>query len=254
MSGADAAAPFAPKPPLLATHAVRFAYGSRPVLREVTFSLDAGERVALYGPNGAGKTSLLEIVVGLRRPDSGTVTLEGRPFEPRDPSQRRRIGFVGHGSLCYDGLTGRENLEFTARLWDVGAGAARRATIERALEEVGLVAQADRPVRTYSRGMQQRLALARALLPEPRLLVADEPTSGLDPDGREICERLFERARAGGCAILASSHDLDGAGPPGARVAFLRRGRWEEAGRVEHSGGQELSARYEEAFGPGGRS
>ncbi len=241
-------------PPLLATHALRFAYGSRPVLRDVSFSLDAGERVALFGPNGAGKTSLLEIVVGLRRPDSGTVLLDGRAFEPRNPTQRRRIGFVGHGSLCYEGLTGRENLEFTARLWSVGAGAARSAMIERALEDVGLVAQADRTVRTYSRGMQQRLALARALLPEPRLLVADEPTSGLDPEGREICERLFERARSGGCAILASSHDLDAAGPPGVRVAFLRLGHWEEAGRVGESRGHELAERYERSFGPGGRS
>ena len=220
-------------------------YGGPPVLRGCDLLLSRGEGVVLLGPNGAGKSTLLRLLAGLHKPQEGTVDLDGEPFDPGDPDHRRRIGFVSHDSLLYGGLSARENLHFTAELFGLRDPQGR---VTEVLREVGLDWVKSRPTRAFSRGMVQRLTLARALLHEPSLLFLDEPMTGLDPAGiRGLEERLIRFREAGG-GILMTTHDLAHAAPVATRLVFLRRGRCEDGGPLAGLSGRDLEDRYHEMF------
>jgi heme exporter protein A len=207
-------------------------FAGTPVLAGVDLLVRSGDALALLGPNGAGKTTLLRILALLLRPTGGRLAIFGRDARDAPPALRRRIGYVGHESLCYPDLTATENLAFYARLFDVPDARARIAEL---VAWAGLDGAARRPVRVYSRGMAQRLALARALLHRPDLLLLDEPFSGLDPEGvRALQERLVE-LRAAGHAIVLTTHDLERAAPVATRLAIVHRGRvaWRQDGPEE---------------------
>lgn len=207
-------------PPIVA-RGLRRDFARVPVLAGVDLTVEAGELVVLLGSNGAGKTTLLRVLATLLRPSGGVLTLFGEDASRRPPAARRRLGHVGHESACYPDLTGRENLEFHAELHGVSDPASRIAEL---LRWAGLEDAARRPVRVYSRGMAQRLALARALLHDPDLLLLDEPFSGLDPAAVRRLETLLAELRRSGHAIVLSTHDLDHVAAVATRVAMLHRG------------------------------
>jgi heme exporter protein A len=192
-------------------------YGRRRVLHEVSLTMRAGEALALLGPNGAGKSTLVGILSTLARPSSGEVAYDG---QKADANVRRGIGLVAHDSLVYGDLTGEENLKFFARAYGVTADVAAL------LRRVGLDAEAAaRPARTYSRGMLQRLSLARALVHQPRLLLLDEPFTGLDRGGSALLAGILSEERARGAILLIVTHDLDAVATVVDRVVVLDRGR-----------------------------
>ena len=178
-------------------------YGERVALRDVTLSLPAGATLVVFGPNGAGKSTLLRVLSTLLRPHSGTARVLGRPLPEEGWAIRGRVGLLGHAPLLYRDLTGRENLAFHARLHDVAL-----ARVDALLDQVGLAARAQDKVHTYSRGMVQRLAVCRAVLHDPELLLLDEPRANLDPAAREIVEPLI--GAASGRTRVVTSHDPAG--------------------------------------------
>ena len=171
----------------------------------VDLSVTAGEAVALFGHNGAGKTTLLRMLAMLLRPSAGTIHMFGRAVTDAGGFVRRRIGFLSHQSFLYPDLTPTQNLEFYARMFGVDASAAHVSAL---LEQVGLAGWAHRPVRTLSRGLEQRGALARALLHEPALLLLDEPFTGLDIDAAQMLSDTLRRAHAAGTTLLMVTHDM----------------------------------------------
>lgn len=183
---------------------VRKAFGPLQALAGVSLAVPRGQMTGLIGHNGAGKSTLFRHVLGLLQPDAGHVrVLGGAAGGPGWRAARRRIGYLPEQLALYDALTGRETLQFFARLKDAPA-----AQIEPLLARVGLADAAGRAVRTYSKGMRQRLGLAQALLGAPELLLLDEPSNGLDPAAiREFYQLLAEQC-ARGCAVLISSHIL----------------------------------------------
>jgi heme exporter protein A len=209
-------------------------YGSERALAGVTLDLEAGAMCAVLGHNGAGKTTLLGIISTLVRPTGGTIVYRARGSEVTDVAVRREIGMLAHASLCYSDLTARENLALTAGLYDVDAGAR---AIDAMLDRVGLEAKArDRAARTYSRGMLQRLALARALLTRPSLLLLDEPFTGLDRDGALALGEQLGALRDAGAIVVVVTHDLEAIAGRTDHVAILRRGQlvFEERGAYSY--------------------
>jgi heme exporter protein A len=193
-------------------------YGEREALSEVTLSLASGQTLVVFGPNGAGKTTLLRVLATLLRPHAGSVRVLGESLPGDAWAVRGRIGLLGHEPLLYRELTARENLRFHARLHCV---AERR--VQELLERVGIEQRADEPLRTLSRGMVQRVAVARAVLHEPELLLLDEPRSNLDPAAVELVEPLI--GASSGCTRVVCSHD-PGSGLAEADVVLgLRAGR-----------------------------
>ena len=193
-------------------------YGERPALRDVSLELIAGQTLVVFGPNGAGKTTLLRMLATLLRPHAGEVRVLGHELPDDGYAVRGRIGFLGHEPLLYRELTGRENLHFHARLHH-----AAPARVEQLLEAVGMRARADDPVAELPRGMVQRLAVARAVLHEPELLLLDEPLANLDPAAVAQVDPLI--GRTSGHTRVLTSHDPVG-GLPGADVALgLKGGR-----------------------------
>jgi heme exporter protein A len=231
--------------PVLRVSGLVKGYGGPPVLRGVDLELGAGEGVVLLGPNGAGKSTLLRMLAGLHKPQQGNVWLRGEIFRPGDPEHRRGIGFVSHESLLYAGLSARENLDFTGALFGLSGRVER---IRDVLQEVGLDWIGHRPVRAFSRGMVQRLTLARALLHRPALLLLDEPMTGLDPAGIRSLEQLLVRFRASGGGILMTTHDLAHVAPVATRVIFLKKGRVVEGGPVNQMAERGLAGVYEDVF------
>jgi heme exporter protein A len=188
--------------PLLEATALVRRFGAVHALGGVSLAVATGELVLLLGPNGAGKTTLLRTIAGLARPSGGRVTVAGCDVH-RDPEARAALGFLSHNALLYDDLTPRENLRFAATLHGLD-DAERR--IDGALAAAALVERADRPVRGFSRGMLQRLALARALLPDPPLLLLDEPFTGLDFPSAETLRHRLAAERTAGRALVCVTH------------------------------------------------
>jgi heme exporter protein A len=232
-------------PPIRAVGLSRRLAGT-PVLGHVDLTVAAGELVVLVGPNGAGKTTLLRVLAGLLRPSGGELALFGVDVRRGADAVRGRLGYVGHETGCYPDLTGAENLAFYAALFALRDA---RTRIEELLAWAGLEAAAQRPVRTYSRGMQQRLALARALLHRPALLLLDEPFTGLDPEAAEHLAARLAALRAEGCALVLATHDLDRTAPLATRTTVLHHGRivWEGTGAAA-----EIAAAYRAAVGEEG--
>ena len=165
------------------------AYGERVVMRDLTFTVAEGETLAVLGSNGAGKTTLLRMLATLLRPHAGTVRVLGAELPREGYKVRGRLGFLGHESLLHPALSPRENLLFNARLHGVAT-----ARIDTLLDHVGLALRADEPLRTFSRGMVQRVAICRAVLHEPELLLLDEPYANLDPDAVKLVAPLLATA------------------------------------------------------------
>lgn len=179
-------------------------FGSLTVLNEVGFSLRGGCLTTLLGSNGAGKTTLLRLVSGLLSRDKGTFRLDGKEIQPQSPLWRQQLGVVFHKTFLYQNLTGLENLRLFSRLYQ---RAYTTAELRQKLDQVGLSRAADRLTRAYSRGMQQRLTIARALLNQPRALIMDEPFTGLDQNGSALLLGLLESLKKEGVLILMTTHD-----------------------------------------------
>lgn len=193
-------------PPLISVRTLYKRYGRKSVLKGIDLAVGAGQVLALLGANGAGKSTLLQIVAGLARPTSGEVALGGVSLKKAGAELRRYIGVVSHQPLLYENLSGYENLAFFARLYDIEEPAPR---IEAVLRAVDLWAPRRDLVRTYSRGMVQRLAIARAILHDPPVLLLDEPDTGLDQSSAEMLHGLITRLGAANRAILLTTHNLE---------------------------------------------
>ncbi|MDH3232191.1 MAG: ABC transporter ATP-binding protein [Alphaproteobacteria bacterium] len=204
-------------------------YGAVTALESVDLTIEPGEFMALAGHNGAGKTTLFKIILGLVRPSSGTVGVFGAPpHSKRAVGLRSAIGFLPENVTFAGNLTGIELLRYYARLKRVPLGQCTDL-----LDQVGLGDAVRRRVKTYSKGMRQRLGLAQMLLGEPKLLVLDEPTSGLDPDARRQFRSLLEERRRAGATILLSSHALAEFEEAADRITFLRDGRMVACGTID---------------------
>lgn len=204
-------------PPALELAGLSRRQGERLALRDVSLTLPAGATLVVSGPNGAGKSTLLRVLATLLRPHAGRVAVLGEALPDRGWAVRGRIGFLGHEPLLYRDLSPRENLRFHARLHDVAP-----ARGEELLERVGLGLRGDDPVRTFSRGMVQRVALCRALLHDPELVLLDEPRAHLDAAGSALLDPLLE-----GRTTVVVSHDP---GEPGDLRLRLRGGAVEGFG------------------------
>lgn len=185
---------------------IRKSFGHFAALKEVTCRIASNEVVALFGRNGAGKTTLLKILALLMRPSGGEYRLHGNEARRHRESARAHIGFISHSTYLYADLTAYENLKFFGALYGLADVPER---IRRALEEVHLWDRRGERVRGFSRGMQQRLSLARTFLHDPALLLLDEPYTGLDPLAAEMLDRLIERFRAEGRTVILTTHNLD---------------------------------------------
>ncbi|MCL6596992.1 MAG: ABC transporter ATP-binding protein [Firmicutes bacterium] len=205
-------------------------YGARSALDDLTFEVRRGEVFGLLGPNGAGKTTAVRLLAGLTEPSGGAGWVLGLPLGDREA--RRRIGYMPELFRHPPWLTGREVLWAHARLAGIAVRAGRRE-IARVLAEVGLEARADERVGRYSKGMQQRLALAAALLGEPDVVLLDEPTSALDPVGRREVREHVREIRARGAAVILNSHLLSEVERVCDRVAVVRAGRVVAQGTVD---------------------
>jgi len=190
-------------------------------LERVTMQVRPGERVAVVGPNGAGKSTLLRLLATLWKPSSGEVRLFGCSEPHAIPSLRRRLGYVGHNSLLYPQLTVAENLTFYAQLYGVQRAQER---VDLLCDKLGLTGWRERPVRSLSRGLEQRTSLARALLHAPDLLLLDEPFTGLDTDASMRVTELVEQVSRAGATVLLATHDFTYAERLCERVVCLRAG------------------------------
>ncbi|NLX11842.1 MAG: heme ABC exporter ATP-binding protein CcmA [Chloroflexi bacterium] len=199
-------------------------FGVNPVLRGLDLDVPRGQFLTLLGPNGSGKTTLLRILAALARPTSGTVRIGGWDLPAEASQVRAQLGVVSHLPLLYDTLTATENLMFFARLYDLPAG-ERGDRIEAVLRRVGLWRRANDVVQTYSRGMQQRLAIARAILHDPAVLLLDEPYTGLDQDAAALLDELLREVAIAGRTVLMTTHDLRRGHALADRIAILSRGK-----------------------------
>jgi heme exporter protein A len=196
-------------------------YHFRPVLNNLSFTLKDGDFCVLVGANGAGKTTLLRILTGLAQPNQGEVLIDGLALKG-NPGIRKAIGYIGHQPMFYEDLTALENLRHYARLYDINQPETQIAT---AIQESGLVAFQDRPVRTYSRGMQQRLSITRALLHDPKILLFDEPYTGLDQEAAQGLDQRLQSLHTPGRVILVAAHRPQRLIPIASHIAWLQNGK-----------------------------
>ena len=196
-------------------------FGLKVVLRGLDFSVQQGEFVALLGPNGAGKTTFLRILASLSRPSLGQVQVAGHQLPHEAAQVRAKLGVVSHMPLLYPDLTAEENLQFYASMYGVANSHSRVAEV---LEMVGLENRRKDLVRTFSRGMQQRLAIGRAVIHNPEVMLFDEPYTGLDQDASEMLDEVLRSVAAEGRTVVMTSHDLVRAEDLATRFDILSRG------------------------------
>ncbi len=197
-------------------------FGPKTVLRGLDFNVESGEFVALLGPNGAGKTTFLRILASLSRPAMGQVRIAGYHLPGQASAVRRRLGVVSHQPLLYGDLTAEENLRFYGRMYAVPSLDGRIAEV---LDMVGLTPRRRDLVRTFSRGMQQRLAIGRAVLHDPDVMLFDEPHTGLDQDACVMLDTVLREVAALGRTVVMTSHDLARAADLASRFDVLSRGK-----------------------------
>ena len=197
-------------------------FGRNVALRGIDLELAVGDRLALFGPNGSGKTTLLRVLAGLLPPSGGSVEIGGAGYQHAGQAVRGRIGVVAHHTYLYDDLTGEENLSFYGRMYGIQR---LRERVEESLALAGLERRARDKVRAYSRGMQQRLALARATLHDPDLLLLDEPDTGLDQDAFAHLGGFLERPSGPPRSVVMATHDLKLGHLYCGRFAILTAGR-----------------------------
>jgi heme exporter protein A len=220
-------------------------FGLKAVLRGVDFEVQPGEFVALLGPNGAGKTTFLRILASLSRPSLGDVNIAGYKLPDQAAQVRARLGVVSHLPLLYGDLTAEENLRFYARMYNIPNIELR---ITEVLEMVGLETRRRDLVRTYSRGMQQRLAIGRAVLHDPDVMLFDEPYTGLDQDASAMLDDVLKTVAAQGRTVVMTSHDLIRAEDLATRFDILSRGVIAASGTRQQLKKSNLLAFYKEAL------
>ena len=195
---------FTPPDPVIETRALVRAFGARRAVDGVDLALGAGDCLALFGPNGAGKTTLLRILAGLLKPTAGAATVAGVRL-PGGADVRAMVGLVSHASMLYAALTARENVRFAAELYGVpDPGAAA----DRALGRMRILDRAAQPVRALSRGLQQRVSIARAIVHAPRVVLCDEPYTGLDEAGASALTEALGALRDAGATLVLVTHNL----------------------------------------------
>jgi heme exporter protein A len=196
-------------------------FGLKTVLRRLDFHVEQGEFVALLGPNGAGKTTFLRILASLSRPNLGEVKIAGYRLPGQAAEVRKKLGVVSHLPLLYGDLTAEENLRFYGRMYAVPNLESRIGTV---LALVGLDLRRGDLVRQFSRGMQQRLAIARAILHDPEVMLFDEPHTGLDQDASKMLDGVLQEVAAKGRTVVMTSHDLSKAADLAERIDILHKG------------------------------
>jgi heme ABC exporter ATP-binding subunit CcmA len=219
--------------PYLEIQGLKKSFSLKPILRGVDLTLDQGERMALLGANGTGKTTLLRILAGLTKPGGGTVRIGGWDIEREAQQVRHLVGFVGHQPYIYEDLTALENLLFFGRMYKVKQARERAAEL---LMRVGLTKRAGERAGAFSRGQLQRLALARAMLHSPQLLLLDEPDAGLDEEGHELLETLLREHTERHGTTLFTTHNFERALKFSDRIGVLGGGRvayQQESGALE---------------------
>ncbi len=199
-------------------------FGLRPVLRSVDLTIPAGGFLALFGPNGAGKTTLLRIVATLSQPTAGDVTINGLSTTEYAAAIRGILGIVSHQLLLYGDLTAQENLQFYARMYGLNKD-EEAARVNETLEAVGLIKRRDDLVRTFSRGMKQRLTIARAILHEPAVLLLDEPYTGLDQQAANTLNTVLTEVATQGRTVLMTTHNIARGLEMADHVAILTKGK-----------------------------
>lgn len=210
-----------PASPAIEVAGVSRTFGRRRAVDGVTLSVPGGDCLALFGPNGAGKTTLLRLIAGLLKPSAGAVRVGGRALRD-DASARGHVGLISHQSMLYRALTARENVEFAARLYGVGDP---NAAAGRALEHMRVLDRADTPVRALSRGLQQRVSIARAIVHEPSVVLLDEPYTGLDAAGGAALTGMLQSLRRSGAALLLVTHNVDEGLAVASHAAVMLAGR-----------------------------
>lgn len=220
---------------VVVAEALTRAFGGRRVVDGVDLELRAGECLALFGPNGAGKTTLLRMLAGLLKPTSGRARIDGVAL-PGGAAARAAVGLISHQSMLYAPLSARENVELSARLHGV---VDPRGAAEDALRRLRIADRADSPVRALSRGLQQRVSIARAIVHRPRVVLLDEPYTGLDEAGAAALTSVLESLKGGGAALVLVTHNVGEGLALATHAAIMRQGRLV---RREARGGLEPAA------------
>jgi heme exporter protein A len=234
---------------VLAATGICKSFDHRQVLRGLDFSVCTHETVALLGANGSGKTTFLRILSTLLSPDEGKVLYFGQPLKGNEIEIHRRLGLVNHQVMLYSDLSAEENLHFTAQMYHL---TDEKKRVDQMLEQVGLAHQRRQAVRTLSRGMQQRLAIARALLPDPQILLLDEPFTGLDKGMAERMLQLLQQIVEQPKTIVMTSHNLREVCSLAKRVLFLQNGDFVDEVQMAGQDEKQLADRYQTLMAAGG--
>ena len=221
------------------------AFGGRRAVNDVTLELDNAECLALFGPNGAGKTTLLRLLAGLLKPTSGSARINGQLLRG-DAAARAHVGYISHQSMLYGALTVRENVTLAARLY--GTQAPGEAA-ERALSDMRVLERAAAPVRALSRGLQQRVSIARALVHRPKVLLLDEPYTGLDALGAAALTEILARLREDGATLVLVTHNIGEGLAVATHAAVMRGGRLLRVERRAELDSASYAAEYRELVG-----
>lgn len=217
----------------------RFGYAY--AVRNVSLQVRRGEFVALFGSNGAGKTTFLKVAAGLMRPTKGTLSIEGFDVAKNAEETRRRVGFLSHNTFVYRDLSPLENLKFFCRLYGVSDSEERLLDL---LKRVDLAQRAKDPVRAFSRGLQQRVGIARALLHNPALILLDEPYTGLDAKAAQTLNDILDEAARSGKTIILTTHDINQGLRAATRAVILDRGKVVHDGSSKDGAAREAYVRY----------
>jgi len=227
--------------PALESQNIRKIYGHFTALAGISLTVKRGEFVTLFGRNGAGKTTFLKVAATLVRPTQGKLQIEGINVPENAEDARRRIGFLSHNTYVYRDLSPLENMKFFARLYGVDGSEER---IKALLDRVGLRRRMDDPVRAFSRGLNQRVGIARVMLHDPSLILLDEPYTGLDANAVQILNDMLDEANSRGKTIIVTTHDLEHGLRAATRAVIIDRGKVVFDGAAQGSEVREAYGRY----------